>query len=276
MPKHYFPILISALVLLLLPALGSAQAGRYPELARTMAKDGYASRQAAAVARIKPESMDANRQGWTLYEKKDYAGAIDLFTRALALDDKNVFARHNLACTLALAYGNKDPGDTPFGSRALLEKAIAKLLSGLAGDDIHWIYKLFLDPDLASVRGAFFAHEDWIPCSGDCCPDQWYTYSRDGTVVYGAGPTELSGLPGAHSTPTATANGWYLVIGDYVFVHVPDQGEILKALWPGLAGEAENGNDNTPRGSLNVFQIKRTVGQPIKMDWQTDLWEPDQ
>jgi hypothetical protein len=262
-------------ILFLAPAVLSAQAaGRYPQIARAMAKDGYAGRQNAAVARIKKESMDLNRRGYALYEKKEYPGAADLFRQALVADDGNVFARYNLACALSLAWGDKDPLQTPFRSRPALGKTVARLLAEAAAVDVHWLYKIFLDPDLDSLRSDLFSYEDWIPCPGDCCPDQWYTYRPNGTVRYGAGPTDLSGLPGHESRPTAEAEGWYAVIGDYVFVHVPGKNEILKSQWPG-GYPAEESGDAT-RAALDIFQIKRDGGTGMRLDGQIDLYEAEQ
>jgi len=256
---------------LFLPAALGAQAARSPALAQAMARDGYAGRQAAAVAQIKKESLELNRRGFALYEKRDFAGAAGLFTRALAVDGGNVFARYNLACVLALAWGGREPRDTPYQTRAALVKAVARLLCDAARADVHWVYKIFLDSDLDPVRGELFSHEDFIPCPGDCCPDQWFTYRPDGTVRYGAGPPNLSGIPGVHSTPTAAADGWYAVFGDYVFVWIPGEAAILREQWPG--GSLDADGDGPPADALDVFQIRRDGGNGMRLDRQTDLWE---
>jgi tetratricopeptide (TPR) repeat protein len=217
MPKKtaLLPLILACFVLSSTAA--SAQTQRYPQLAQAMARDGFARRQNAYLAKIAPESREANRLGFLAYQKKDYETAVGRFGRAIELDKTNMFAHFNLACTLSLALGG-DP-------EAL--KNIRLHLAAAATLDVHWIYKAFLDADLNPVRGRLMEFDIYYPCPGDCCPDQSYFLHPDGTVEYSTSLPDLSGLPHASPAPHIQARGWYMLIGDCFLVYVPGRAGVL-------------------------------------------------
>jgi tetratricopeptide (TPR) repeat protein len=47
-------------------------------------------------------SQSLNSAGYALYERKDYAGAIQFFREAAYVDISNVYTHYNLACSLSL------------------------------------------------------------------------------------------------------------------------------------------------------------------------------
>jgi hypothetical protein len=55
--------------------------------------------------RENPSSQDYNTAGYRLYLKKEFGDAKSLFYRAVEIDSNHVLAHYNLACVLALEYG---------------------------------------------------------------------------------------------------------------------------------------------------------------------------
>jgi len=89
-------------------------------------------------------SQALNAGGYTRYAKKKYAAANHWWTRALAADPTNTFARYNLACSLAL---DGKAGDAVWN--------VQQLVKGAEGEDpraIHYLRKAKSDTDLDSVR----------------------------------------------------------------------------------------------------------------------------
>jgi hypothetical protein len=238
----------------------NAQASLYPAIAEMLIKDGYAGRKDAVIAAIAKESAESNRRGFLAYGKKDYAAAEKLFREALGQDKTNSLAAYNLACVLSLSRGKKEM------------KEIAQLLWTAARADTHWAYKIFLDTDLDPMRGKTFSFRRKVFCPGDCGPDQWYVFGVDGTLWYGAGDTDLSGL--AESTPSCSADGWYSRIGDYVFAFVPGRNAILWN-WAAYRSAEYEGVSITEGPDVNpllVFLVKRGAGNAIEdVSDQVDL-----
>jgi hypothetical protein len=251
--------------LILAPAALSSQARLYPRLAQEMKNDGFSGRQNGYLSGIKKESMEQNRQGYAAYEKKDYPRAILLFEKALVLDDTNMFARFNLACTLSLLYGQSGLNGMPYPSKEKLDEAIYQHLVKAADQDGHWIYKAFTDSDLDAVRDNLLAFTIYRPCPGDACPDQYYFLKPNGTAGYAAEYPDLSGM-GDRPTPQPAAQGWYTLIGDYVFVFIPGIREVIASKFPSQVPEEGAGAKTGP--SLNCFKFKRNeTGQIMDVEW---------
>lgn len=227
-------------------------------------KDGYGRRREAILSRISPSSVETNRRGYQAYSEKRYGEAEKLFRRALDDDADNSLAAYNLACTLSL-----------MGKGGAGLKEIVRLLWRAAESDFHWALKLFSDPDLDGARGQFFSHSAMLPCPGDCGPDQWYEFRADGSLGYGAGDTDLSGM--AASEPRYETEGYYAAFGSYVFAYLPERPAILSG-WPTAypeEPEAKAGPDMAPGEAFVVFQIRRGVqaGTVTRVSAQTDLWD---
>ncbi len=233
MPQKNSLLPLCMALLILAPAASYAQAKQYPPVAGLMARDGFTRRQNGHIAKINKESMEANRLGFLAYQKKDYAKAIGHFNEAIAIDQTNMFAHFNLACSLSLANGGNGDPETL--------RLIRSHLAAAAALDEHWIYKAFLDTDLNAVRDRLIDFTIYFPCPGDCCPDQTYYLHTDGRAEYATAYPDLSGLGNAPK-PDIEATGWYMIIGDRFLIYITGRNAVL-AQYPSNASSPADGGE---------------------------------
>ncbi|TFG62577.1 MAG: hypothetical protein E4H36_07670 [Spirochaetales bacterium] len=143
---------------------------------------------------INAASMELNRQGYALYEQRQYKEAILKFGEAVSADENNCFAWYNMAC----CYSLMDEGYPAQAAQSLVRAVRSSWMQ-------FWGVKLMADPDLDPVRGFDTGGVNHI-----------FGYAMEvDMVLLPDGKALVKPLWGDRKGPVT--KGYYCVIDTYVF-----------------------------------------------------------
>lgn len=165
------------------------------------------------IAKISPDSMEFNRQGYLLYLEGNYPAASARFLDAINADPENSFAHYNLAAVLALEYMGSNPDEGMDGY--YLERCREELTAAV---ELEWFWGLqvLLDSDFDGVRSFGIGGADYLIKT--ILEDQeWgnitmslYNNGFVGVDTYGPeGFVELG-------------YGYFCIISNYAFIYFPE------------------------------------------------------